>query len=147
QSERRTSSRGGYGHERSHKEELVEQWGADPEVDCCYGNPRYKRISFEPTGYFPAKEPTKIKKPLDYFRQRFQRTQSNASVPDITVQSPSETASSPSEHARQARPELLSPEPAYLSLPPTHEEHAQTSGSHLGDLRDTYRSTTPSQPS
>ena len=32
QSERRTSSRGGYGHEGGHREELVEQWRAGPEV-------------------------------------------------------------------------------------------------------------------
>lgn len=32
QPERHTSSRGGYGPERSHREELVQQWRADPEV-------------------------------------------------------------------------------------------------------------------
>ncbi|OJA11806.1 hypothetical protein AZE42_12101 [Rhizopogon vesiculosus] len=71
------------------------------------------------------KSPPRLRNPLDYFRQWFQPTQSNASVPDIIVQSPSETASSLSEHVRQARPESLSLESAHRSLPPTHEEHAR----------------------
>ncbi|OJA18728.1 hypothetical protein AZE42_11121, partial [Rhizopogon vesiculosus] len=158
---------GGYGHERSHREELVEQWRADPEVvatatpgtairdfETMQPESHHSRELVMPAAdAYPSsrpvtsqqKSPPRLRNPLDYLRQRFQRTQSNASVPDITVQSPSETASSPSEHAQQARPELLSPESAHRSLPPTHEEHAQTSGSHLGDPRDTYRSTTPSQ--
>ncbi|OJA08834.1 hypothetical protein AZE42_08937 [Rhizopogon vesiculosus] len=92
------------------------------------------------------RSPPRLRNPLDYFKQRFQRTQSNAGILDITVPSPSEMTLSLSEHTQQARPELLSPESTRRSLPPTHEEYTQTSGSHLGDPHDTYRSTTPSQP-
>ncbi|KAJ8580591.1 hypothetical protein M405DRAFT_938679 [Rhizopogon salebrosus TDB-379] len=175
QPERRTSLRG-YGHERSHREEFVEQWRIDPEVaataipgTAIRDFDTMQPGSHHPESIMPAafadpyqssrteaqpppvttqpKSPPRLRNPLDYIRHRFQRTQSNASVPDITVQSPSETASSPSEHAQETRPELLSPESAaHRSLPPTHEEHLRTSGSHLGDTRDTYCSTTPSKP-
>ncbi|OJA13943.1 hypothetical protein AZE42_01321 [Rhizopogon vesiculosus] len=112
QSERRTSSRGGYGHERSYREDLVLEQAQklllrqllgqsirDFERCTSFQGVDRGRTSFEPTGYFPAKEPIMIKK-LSVLLQA--TVPANAVEPDTTVQSPSDTASSPSEHAQQA---------------------------------------------
>ncbi|KAG2140954.1 uncharacterized protein EDB93DRAFT_1161207 [Suillus bovinus] len=95
------------------------------------------------------RSPPRSRNPLDYFniRQRFhQRTQSAASVPNITVEPPSDEASTPSEHTHRSRLELLSPDSANRPLPPSHEERSRTSERHSQDSHGAYRSTTPTQP-
>ncbi|KAG1747290.1 hypothetical protein EDD22DRAFT_273326 [Suillus occidentalis] len=178
--ERRTLSRGGYPPEKNRKEDLIEQWRADPEV-VATATPGTAVRDFQPVpppGYHHSREsnmpalytdsrpssrvesqpsqapsqkrsPPRSRNPLDYFniRQRFhQRTQSAASVPNITVEPPSDEASSPSEHTHQSHLELLSPDAANRPLPPSHEERSRTSERHSQGSHGSYRSTAPTQP-
>ncbi|KAG1813054.1 hypothetical protein EV424DRAFT_1541929 [Suillus variegatus] len=179
QTERRTSSRGGYPPEKSRKEDLVEQWRVDPEVVATatpgpavrdfqpipppgHQRPRESNIPAPHTdsrassriesqssqGPSQKRSPPRSRNPLDYFnfRQRFhQRTQSAASVPNITVEPPSDEASTPSDHSHQAHHHLLSPDVANRPLPPVHEE-SRTSERHSQDSHGAYQSTTPTQP-
>lgn len=181
--EHHTSSHGGYPPEKSRREDLVEQWRADPEVVATatpgtaardfqpiqpmpppgYHRPRESnmpapytdsrpssRVESQPSqGSSQKRSPPRLRNPLDYFniRQRFhQRTQSAASVPNITVEPPSDEASTPSEHTHQSHPELLSPDVANRPLPPSHEERSQTSERYSQDSHGAYRSTSPTQP-
>ncbi|KAG1719283.1 hypothetical protein EDB19DRAFT_1836899 [Suillus lakei] len=176
QTERHTSSRGGYAPEKSRKEDLVEQWRVDPEVVATatpgtaqpmpppgHHHPRESnipvpytdsrpssRVESQPSQPSQKRSPPRSRNPLDYFnfRQRFhQRTQSAASVPNITVEPPSDEASTPSEHTHQSHLELLSPDAAaHRPLPPSHEERSRTSERHSQDAHSAYRSTTPAQP-
>lgn len=178
--ERHTSSRGGYPPEKT-REDLVEQWRADPEVVATatpgtairdfqpipppgrhrpresnmpvpYTDSRpSSRVESQPSqGPSQKRSPPRSRNPLDYFniRQRFQqRTQSAASVPNITVEPPSDEASTPSEHTHHSHIELLSPDAALRPLPPPHEDRSQTSERHSQDSHGAYRSTAPMQPS
>ncbi|KAG1723533.1 uncharacterized protein EDB91DRAFT_1255604 [Suillus paluster] len=175
QPERHTSSRGGYGHERSRREDLIEQWRADPEV-VATATPGTAVRDFQPMPPGPyrpimpappadsrpssrvdshtshvtsqKRSPPRSRNPLDYFniRQRFQNRQSSAaSVPNITVEPPSDEASTPSEHTHNSHLELLSPESAHRPLPPSHEERSR-SESQSQDAHSIYRSTTPVKP-
>ncbi|KAG0694828.1 hypothetical protein DFH29DRAFT_300959 [Suillus ampliporus] len=94
------------------------------------------------------RSPPRSRNPLDYFnfRQRFQHRQSAASVPNITVEPPSDEASTPSERTHHSHLELLSPESAHRPLPPSHEERSRTSESRSQDAHNTYRSATPVKP-
>lgn len=108
------------------------------------------RVESQPSqGPSQKRSPPRSRNPLDYFniRQRFQqRTQSAASVPNITVEPPSDEASTPSEHTQQSHLELLSPDTALRPLPPSHEERSRTSERHSQDSHDAYHSTAPTQP-
>lgn len=179
--ERHTSSRGGYHPDKSRKEDLIEQWRADPEVVATatpgtairdfqpmpptgHHRPRESNIPAPYTDSRPSsrvesqpsqgpsqkRSPPRSRNPLDYFniRQRFhQRTQSAASVPNITVEPPSDEASTPSEHTHHSHLELLSPDTALRPLPPSHEERSRTSDRHSQDSHGAYHSTAPTQPS
>lgn len=182
-SERHTSSHGGYAPDKSRKEDLIEQWRADPEV-VATATPGTAVRDFQPmpspgshreSSIMPApytdsrpssqveshqsqvpsqkRSPPRSRNPLDYFnlRQRFHsRTQSAASVPNITVEPPSDEASTPSEHTHLSRLELLSPDAAaHRPLPPaqSYEERdrSRVPEGRSGDAHGVYRSSTAAQ--
>ncbi|KAG1733597.1 uncharacterized protein EDB91DRAFT_631951 [Suillus paluster] len=146
QPERHTSSRSGYGRERGRKEDLVERWRTDPEVfataapgtaqrkppgsyrpreSTMRAPPADSRLSSRVESHTsqvtpPKGSPPRSRNPLDYFRQRFQRrSHSPDSIPDITVEPPSDDSSSSSDSVPDITvepPVCIPTSPLYLSF-------------------------------